>query len=140
MRTLVPIFAGRVDEHGVLTLLDRERVHRKQWLQTLAGKDVEVLVRKKRTQRSLDQNAYFHAIPVPLLAEEWGEDVETAKLLILGECFGWRDMKDGRQIPIKPSSSALTVDEFSHLIEWLPPWAMTHFRVEIPLPEKAAAA
>jgi hypothetical protein len=38
---------------------------------------------------------------------------------------------------MKPHSAALKVDEMSHLIEWLPPWAMLNFGVSIPLPNEA---
>lgn len=140
MKTFVPIFSAHVDTVGRLILADRERGVRRQWLSSLIDKDVEVIVRRKRVQRSLDQNAYLHAVPFAILADEWGEDIETTKLLVLGECFGWRETRDGQRLPIKPSTSKLTVEETSHLIEWLPPWAMVNFRVDIPLPEKAVAA
>jgi hypothetical protein len=136
--TPVPIFHGRITDDGRLELLENERDRRRTHLQTLAGRPVEVIVRKVRTQRSLDMNAYWHAVPFALLAEYWGEDIETTKLLVLGECFGWREFPDGR-IPMKPSTAALTVDEGTHLTNWLPPWAMTKFGVNIPLPNEAAA-
>lgn len=135
---VVPVFHGDISADGRLVLDESERDRRRVHLSSLVGKRVDVIVRKHRTQRSLDQNAYLHTVPFPLLAEEWGEDIETAKLLILGECFGWKETKDGHRFPIKPSSSALTTDECSHLIEWIPPWAMLNFRVEVPLPEKVA--
>lgn len=136
---LVPIFHGRVLPDGKLELDEREAFQRRIHLKALAGREVEVIVRKKRVQRSLDQNAYLHAVPFPILADYWGEDIETTKLLVMGECFGWRELGDGRRIPMKPSTAALTVEEGSHLIEWIPPWAMREFGVDIPLPNEAAA-
>lgn len=133
---VVPIFHGKVTDDAVLVLEESERERRRQHLRTLAGRRIEVILRRERTQRTLDQNKYLHAVPFPLLAEYWGEDIETAKLLVLGECFGWHDTRDGHRFPIKPSSSLLTTEEGSHLIEWLPPWAMTNFGVEIPLPRE----
>ena len=137
---LVPIFTGVVTIEGHLELDESQRGHRRVYLESLAGKRVEEVIRKRRTQRSLDQNAYLHAVPFPLLAEYWGEDIETTKLLVLGECFGWRDTRDGHRFPIKPSTSALTTEEGSYLIEWIPPWAMTRFGVDVPLPEKVVAS
>jgi hypothetical protein len=139
MMAIVPIFRGHVDEHGALELADAERPNRRNHLRTLLNQDVEVVVRKARSQRSLDQNAYLHSVPFPILAEEWGEDIETTKLLVLGECFGWRETRDGKRLPMKPSTSGLTVEECSKLIEWLPPWALVNFRVRIPLPNEAEA-
>jgi hypothetical protein len=139
----VPILHGEVTADGRLVLDGAERQLRAQHLRHLAGKRVEIIVRKERTQRSLDQNAYLHAIPFSMLAEEWGEDIETTKLLVLGECFGWRDLANGARIPMKPSSAALTVDECSHLIEWIVKWAAVPGNVcargfMIPLPKEAS--
>ena len=83
----VPIFHGRVREDGRLDLLDVERDRRRMYLRTLVGKPVEVIVRKARVQRSVDQNAYLHAGPFPVLAEELGyESIEELKLALMGEC------------------------------------------------------
>jgi hypothetical protein len=137
---IVPIFTGHVTEDGKLLLTPNEETYRRRYLQSLSGRDVEIVVRRKRVQRSLDMNKYWHAVPFPILAEYWGEDIETTKFLVLGECFGWREIKDGHRLPLKPSTSALTVEEGSYLTNWMPPWAMTNFGVDIPLPQKAEAA
>ena len=134
------IFHGRVDEQGKLLLVDDEKPMRDRYLKRFAGRDVDITIRIHREKRSLDQNAYWHAVPFLLLSEEWGEDIETTKLLVLGECFGWREFADGRRIPMKPSTAALTTEEGSYLTEWMPPWAMTNFGVYIPLPEESEAA
>lgn len=136
---MIPVFHGQVNDDGQLLLSSEERAKRQNYLRFLAGKSVEVVVRKERTKRSLDQNAYLHAGPLPILADYWGEDIATTKLLVLGECFGWKDTRDGHRLPLKPHTSDLTVEEMSHLIEWLPPWAMVNFGVDIPLPNEVAA-
>lgn len=137
---LIPIFHGVITEDGVFTPEPREAEPRRNYLLFLRGQAVEFVIRKARTRRSEEQNKYLHAVPLPLLCAEWGEDIETAKLLILGECFGWKETRDGHRLPIKPHTSGLTVEEFSQLIEWLPPWAMVNFGVNIPLPNEAEAA
>lgn len=137
MKSAIPIFHGRIDPDGRFELAAHELGLRRAYFKSLAGQSVEITVRKERTQRTLDQNAYLHAVPFPLLAEYWGEDIETTKLLVLGECWGWRETSGGNRLPIKPSTSRLTVDESTHLIEWLPPWSMTNFGVAIPLPNEA---
>jgi len=137
---LTPIFHADITDDGQFVPDVYEAERRKNYLRFLRGQRVELVIRKARTQRSLDQNAYLHGVPLPLLAAEWGEDIETTKLLVLGECFGWKDTRDGHRLPIKPHTSQLTVEEFSQLIEWLPPWAMVNFGVNIPLPNEAEAA
>ena len=105
----VPIFGGIITDEGKLVLCANEAAKRRAYLGFLKGKRVEVIIREKQSKRSLDQNAYLHAIPLPMLAAEWGEDIETTKLLVLGECFGWHETKYGR-VPMKPHTAALKVD------------------------------
>jgi hypothetical protein len=68
-----------------------------------------------------------------LIADAMGESVEAAKLCILGEKFGWVEVR-GHLLPAKPSTSALTVAEFDELIEWMPVFGAQTFGLEIPLP------
>lgn len=139
---LVPIFHGRVTEQGELVLFATERTQRRAHLRSLAGRDVELVVRKKRTQRSLDQNAYLHAGPFPVLAEELGyESIEDLKLALMGEKWGYRlDPISGREFPIKPHTSSMTVDECSEFIEWLVVWSQTVHNIRVPLPGESEAA
>lgn len=139
VKTAIPIFHGRVTTDGVFELAHDEKQLRQTYFRSLAGSNLEIVVRKERTKRSLDQNAYIHAIPFPIFAEYWGEDIETTKLLLLGEKFGWKDTQ-GVRLPVKPKTSDLTTDEMSEFIEWMPMWGMTHFGLHIPLPNEAEAA
>jgi hypothetical protein len=41
---------------------------------------------------------------------------------------------------VKPSSSDLTVEEFTHLIDWVLTWAPTELGVTIPSPNEWEAA
>lgn len=132
---MTPIFAATVTEGGRLAI-EQPSAFRGH-LSRLNGKRVEVTVRRYREQRSLEQNAYWHAVPVTLMAEYMGEDHMATHYALLGECFGYHWNEGfGRYIPNKGSSSALTTEEFSHLIEWCPPWALEHHGVQIPLPNE----
>jgi len=132
---LAPIFPARVLDGGLL-VLDRPRDYGR-YLRMLKGQFVEVIVRKRRTQRSLDQNAYLHAVPIPILAEHFGYTIPEMKLVLMGECFGWHPEKiTGRDLPLKPSTSEMSVDECSRLIDWVIPWAATNHDVLIPLPNE----
>jgi hypothetical protein len=103
-------------------------------------KVVEIVIRKPRTQRSLDQNAYWHAVPVKILAEFCGYTDSQMHYALLGECFGYEPGPNGQPIPIKPSSSDLSVEEFTHLINWVQQWSVTELGVDIPAPSEAMAA
>jgi hypothetical protein len=106
-------------------------------LRECKGKPVEIVVRKPRSKRSLDQNAYAHKWPFRLIADAMGQGVEAAKLDILGAKWGWQESQfSGKPLPIKPNTSGLTVEEFSELIEWMPAWALETFGISIPLPSE----
>jgi hypothetical protein len=135
MTTPLPIFTGKI-QAGVLQF-DNPKTFR-NYVQKLEGEAVEIVIRKPRSQRSLQANSYWWAVPVEIMADFMGEDRVSTHYALLGECWGYHDnAKLGKRIPNKGSSSALTVQEFSELIEWCPPWAMTTFGVSIPLPNEA---
>jgi hypothetical protein len=131
------VFHGRVTPDGKLELLTSEAQQRREYLRTLAGEHVEVIVRKPREQRSEDQNAYLHAVPFPLIADHTGYSIEEVKLVLMGECWGWHQVA-GHDIPIKPHTSDMTTEECSYFIEWLPPWSLSNLGVQIPLPGDVA--
>lgn len=58
---------------------------------------------------------------------------------LLGECFGYVIGPTGTVIPNVPSSSHLTTEQFTRLIEWVLIWGPTEMGVDIPAPEKVAA-
>ena len=133
-----PVFHGRVSPEVKLELHESERLLRRTYLRALVGQDVEVIVRKQRVQRSLDQNAYLHAHPFPLLAEHFGYSVPEVKFVLMGECWGWKKV-NGKDIPVKPSTSDMTVEECTYFIDWLIPWAAVNHGVAIPLPNEASS-
>lgn len=135
MSSPAPVFEGTVNERGNLVL--RRPYDFRKHLKRLREKPIEVVVRRRRSQRSLEQNSYWWAVPVPLMAEYMGEDRTSTHYALLGECFGYHhNERLGVMVPNKGSSSALTVEEFSHLIEWCPPWAFHNHGVRIPLPNE----
>lgn len=137
--TQVPIWHGHIDDDGRFGLAEPEREQRRVYFRTLAGQNVEITVRKERTQRSLDQNAYWWAVPVRLLAEHCGYTDPQMHYALLGECFGYIVGPTGKEIPNVPSSSQLTTDQFTHLIDWVLIWGPTEMQVDIPPPDKVSA-
>ncbi len=137
--TGTPVFSGRVLPGGLL-VLDRPKDYAR-YVRSLHGRFVDVIVRKQRVQRSLDQNAYLHAVVFPILADYFGDSVEGVKYDLMGEKWGLKPsiIEPSRLVPIKPSTSSMTVEECSAFIEWVIPWALTEHGVEIPLPNEVAA-
>ena len=85
-------------------------------------------------KRSLDQNAYWWAVPVKLLAEHCGYTDAQMHYALLGECFGYTTGPTGKAVPVKPSSSELSVAEFKQLIDWVLTWGPSELGVVIPDP------
>ncbi len=126
---------GEVDKRGErVVLLDQAGYIRHK--RTLAGQPIELVLRRKRIKRSLDQSAYAHSVPFALIAEHMGATMADAKLIIMGEKWGWHTVR-GRELPVKAHTSDLTTAEFSELIDWMPIFAATELDgLFIPLPHE----
>lgn len=110
------IFIGTVRDDGSKLDLDFPSDYR-EFIKQFAGYEIEVDVRRRRSKRSLKQNAYLHAVIKPY-ADHLGYTVEELKLALLGECFGYHSVK-GVQIPVKLHTSDLSTQEFVDLTELL---------------------
>lgn len=109
------IFRGVITEDGKYFLPD----HKSEWealKRSLAGYEVEAELRKYRSKRSRDQNAFFHSAIAPL-AEHLGCTTEELKLDLLGTKYGWREMKSGNKVPLRLHTSDLNTQEFAELME-----------------------
>lgn len=139
----VPVWKGAVTDAGQLELYALEASARRQYLRSLRGQAVEVVVRKPCKQRSHDQNAWLWGVALPLLADELGyrsDEIELLHYSLLAECFGTTyDTKFGREWP-SLTSSQLSTRQFSDYMEWLVVWAATEHGVVVPLPGESEAA
>lgn len=136
---ITPLFTGRVLPGGLL-VLDRPKDYARH-LRSLRGQYVEIIARKRRSKRSLDQNAYWHAVPFPLLAEALGYDsIEELKFDLMGEKWGWLETKAGNRVPVKAHTSQLTTAEGAEFTDWLIRFGATlPTPCIIPLPNEVAA-
>jgi hypothetical protein len=116
MSSPVATFVGFVREDGSRLDFDFPSAYR-AFIQRLAGEEVEIEIRKKRTKRTLKQNAYLHAAIAPF-AEHLGYTVEELKLALLGECFGFHQV-GGVTLPMKLHTSGLSTQEFVEITELL---------------------
>jgi hypothetical protein len=117
---------GRI-EKGKLRLDDERAFKTAMW--TMKEGPVVIRIEQPRSKRSLDQNAYWHAAVFPPIADHLGYTIPECKLVLMGECWGWKkDEMSGHEIPIKPSTSDMSVEEG--------PWAKTELGVSVPLPNE----
>jgi hypothetical protein len=133
--TPTPIFPGRVDEHGTLKVQDRHALS--SYLTTLAGKDVDVIVRKHIKRRSDSQNRSWWGLIVPAIAEHLGYDrheYEMVHYALVAKCFGVTE-REGIEVP-NARSSALTTAQFTELMDWAVRYAATEWGLVVPLPNE----
>lgn len=131
------VFPGVIDLEGKPRIDPSHRDGYRAALRKLAGARFELVLRKPKSKRSLDQNAYWWAVPVRLIAEHCGYTDNQMHYALLGECFGFQEGPTGTPVPVKASSSDLSVEEFKHLIDWVLTWAPTELGVDIPPPKEA---
>jgi hypothetical protein len=80
------------------------------------GTDIVLELFEVPTRRTAAQNDGFHAMITPWARDE-GHNVDELKRDLLGVIFGWVGSPLGdTRVPLKPSTSGLTVTEFSELI------------------------
>lgn len=138
----IPIFHGRISEDGRLELSEQEQVVRRNYLKRLAGKDVDLVVKVHKNQRSTDQNAWHWGIAIPIIADALGYDRDEHDELhywLVKECFGTHfDPRQGEHVP-NARSSKLTTAQFSEFMEWEVRWAAKQ-GIVVPMPNESEAA
>lgn len=134
----VPVFEATVNERGNLVLT--RPYDFRLYLKRLQEKPVEVVVRRRRSKRSLEQNAWTWGVAYPILGETLGYDRDELDELHYALVAKWGgthlDEKLGVQVANKRSSQ-LSTAEFSDYMEWLVRFAAKEFGCVIPLPNEA---
>lgn len=137
----IPIFHGKISDDGTrLELADNERHVRQNYLRRLAGKDVDVVVKVHRNQRSLDQNSWHWGVAIPIIADGLGYDKHEHDQLhyaLVDLCFGTTfDARVGREVP-NVRSSLTDTKTFSEFMEWEVRWAASEHGIVVPLPNES---
>ena len=113
--TRTATFRGTVTG-GVLTDMVRRQIA--TFIRTLDTKRIVVTVALEADKRTMKQNDGFHASVIRPWALHLGYDPDELKRDLLGITFGWADSPLGEnRTPLKPHTSALTVEEFSLLFD-----------------------
>ena len=69
-----PVFPARVNERGQVIIRDRASFD--NYAKTLQGSELEVIIRKRKSQRSSQQNRYYFGCVVKLIGEYCGYDTD----------------------------------------------------------------
>lgn len=128
------VFTAFVDDAGHFAIDNRE-AFRRYVAAKFKGHEVTVTVEKKTRKRTLDQSAYWWAVPVKILADELGYTPNQMHYALLGEYGGYESGPTGQAVPKVASSSELNTEEFAKLIDWVLDWAPSQLNVVIPPPD-----
>lgn len=91
-----------------------------------------------KKKRSLEQNAFLHAVPLRMIADFTGHDIDDMKDFLLGEAFGWQEYEVFGQLRRKPMkrSSQLNAEQFNFFLDFIESWAAEALDMVIPKPNE----
>jgi hypothetical protein len=129
---MTPTFPGVVEKGRlVLGAPDRFRVH----LSRFEGQPVEVVVRKKKSQRSIQQNRAYFGIAVDILCDKTGFNREEMHDALKQKFASRIDDKTG--LTITESTADMDTVRFMKYYEDIQQWAAEFLGVYIPDPNEA---
>ena len=100
------------------------------YLSGLEGKRVEVCIRKQRSQRSLQQNAYYWGVIIEVLADHFGYEKDE-----LHEALKFKFLRTHEgELPSVKSTTKLSTKEFGEYVDRVIRWAATEHSVYVPDP------
>ena len=95
-------------------------------------------IKEYRQRRSLDQNAYIHAVPLKIISEHTGYSMDEIKEYLCGEFTGWNEFEVMGQKMLKPvmTTSRMDTKIMTDFIEWLQWYASSNLNLRIPSPNE----
>jgi len=126
-----PVHRGKIEKgKKIYDNPSRYLVH----LSKLEGKRFEETIRKEKSKRSLDQNAYYHGVVVAILSDHCGYETEEMHealkekfLSAIPDEHGLRKIK---------STAKLNTVEFEGYQDKIRRWAAQELNCYIPLPRE----
>ena len=124
-----PIFQGKINKGKlILETPDRFRVH----LSRYEGQQVEFSLRKKKSQRSSEQNRAYFGIAVEILCEHTGFSREEMHEALKQKFASRIDEKTG--LTIVESTASMDTVRFMRYYDDIQKWAAEFLNVYIPSP------
>lgn len=115
----------------------------RRFVETMEGKNVEVIVKKKRAKRSDAQNRFYWGVVIPIIHDafkELGHRLNPEEVhFFLKQKFNYQTLcnADGEMVGEIPKSTAeLNKLEFMEYVDKISQWATEMLNVTIPEPHK----
>ena len=135
MKEIEMLYFGSVDESGIMKIRDRKGFDK--YVSLFRGKDVEILVRRKKSRRSVEQNALWW-VYMTILSKDIGytkdEIHEICKFKFLQK--EKVDEKTGEIFKYLGSTAKLSKVEFMDLVAELQQWSVETFGIVLPSPDE----
>lgn len=132
-----PVFSAKV-EKGKLLIYGKKLFN--DYLSTLDGKDVRIVVGKLEKQRSNKENAYYWGVAIKLISEEIGlsaeETHEALKILFLKKHIDFQILNKIEPIEYVRSTASLSTKEFEEYLENIRMWAASFLNCQVPMPNE----
>lgn len=123
-----PLFFGSID-HGKIKLDNPEEF--KNYCNNLNG-EIQLLLEKRKKNRSLNQNSYYWGVVIPLLSEYFGYESEE-----MHEALKYQFLRKGNvQLPTVRSTRRMTTIEFGDYMAKVRRWAAIEYSINIPEPNE----
>lgn len=126
-----PLFYGTI-KNGAL-VVERAGIF-KEYLRSFEGKPVAISVKNapKTKPRSLEQNAYYWGVVLPLIGQTTGYLPEEVH-----EALKWKFLRQqGAKLDRIISTTALDTIDFEQYLEKVRLWAAQELQIVIPLPNE----
>ena len=129
-----PIFTAKILEKFPLFYIDYDKpVSLHNYLESLIGQRVEVIIRKPKTKRSDLQNSYYFGVVVDMLANELGYDKDE-----MHEILKYKFLQSNAMgMPYVKSTTKLSTGEFEDYLSGIKRWAAEFLHINIPDPNEA---
>lgn len=130
---MIPIHRGKV-ERGKLVFENQSKylVH----LSKLEGKEFELTIRQKKSQRSLNQNAYYWSVVIEILRDHFGYEEDESEEVHDGLKLKFLRIHEGKALETVRSTTKLNTAEFEDYLEKIRRWASKDHGIYIPLPNE----
>lgn len=126
-------FLGKVAETKI-NIYDKKRFH--NYMAKMNGKEIQLSVGPKMKPRSLNENAYYWAVVVQTLADEFGYLPEEMHSILKSLFLKKETLLKKKKYMTVASTALLSTIEFEDYCEKIRKWALVDHGVKIPLPNE----
>lgn len=97
-----------------------------------------VRVSQYRAQRTLEQNSFLHAVPLKMISEHTGIEIDDIKAYLMGRAFGTKDVELAGETISRPmkGTSDLNTEQFAWFLDFIEAWAAQELGMIIPKPNE----